>query len=93
VAVDDDDLVVVTSREAAAVDAPDARRLARRRDDGLATWAAVVGALRPDLPEGAVRAVVSGVVPLVGQVAHGLHDAEAGAPLVRAWCLGALTTV
>ncbi|HMJ77845.1 MAG TPA: TetR/AcrR family transcriptional regulator [Iamia sp.] len=93
VAADDGDLVVVTSREAAALDALDARRLARRRDEVLATWSAVVGALRPDLPEGAVRAVVSGVLPLVGQVGYGLHDADVGAPLVRAWCLGELTIV
>ena len=88
VAIDDGDLIVVTNREAAALPDPDRQRLARRREDVLTTWAAVVGALRPDLPEAAGRAVVGGVLPLVGQVAYGLDDAEAGVPLVRAWCLG-----
>lgn len=88
VAVEDHDLVVVAGREGAAVPAPDRVGVDRRRGEVLATWAAVVGALRPGLDPVAVRAVVGGVLPLVTQLAHGLGAPAAGVPLVRAWCLG-----
>jgi AcrR family transcriptional regulator len=82
------DLILVTSREAAALAESDRPRLARRRGEVLGTWAAVVRELRPDLDEGAVRAVVAGVHALMNQTAYALGDAREGVPLVRAWCLG-----
>jgi AcrR family transcriptional regulator len=82
------DLILVTSREAAALAESDRPRLARRRGEVLDTWVAVVRELRPDLDEGAVRAVVGGVLPLMDQAAYALGDAREGVPLVRAWCLG-----
>lgn len=85
---DDRDLAVVAGREGAALPAADRRRLARRRDEVTATWAAVIGAVQPDRPEAEVRAVVDGARPLVVQLAHGLPVVAAGVPLVRAWCLG-----
>lgn len=96
VAADSRDLILVTSREAAALVDPDRRRLARRRAEILGTWVAVVRELRPDLDERAVRAVVSGVLPLMNQMAYALNDPDEGVPLVRAWCLvrePTLTTV
>ncbi len=82
------DLILVTSREAHALAGPDRPGLTRRRGEILGTWAAVVRELRPGLPDGAVRAVVDGTLPLMNQMAYALHDPGQGVPLVRAWCLG-----
>jgi AcrR family transcriptional regulator len=88
VAADNGDLILVTSRESAALVEPDRRRLARLWGEILGTWATVVRELRPDLDAGAARAVVAGVLPLMDQMAYALHDPGEGVPLVRAWCLG-----
>lgn len=88
VAADSGDLILVTSREASALAGPDRPRLARRRAEVLGTWATVVRELRPALNDGAVRAVVGGVLPLMNQMAYALQDPGQGVPLVRAWCLG-----
>ena len=88
IAADSGDLILVTSREAAALAEADRPRFARRRVDVLDTWATVLRELRPGLDQSAVRAVVGGVLPLMDQMAYALRDPREGVPLVRAWCRG-----
>jgi len=88
IAADHGDLILVTSREAAALAEGDRPRFARRRGVVLAPWVAVVRELRPELGEAAAQAVVGGVLPLMDQMAYGLRAPAEGVPLVRAWCLG-----
>ena len=88
VAADNPDLILVTSREVAALDAADAERLARRGRDMIESWVAVVHELRPDLDDAAVRTLVQGVFPIVNQVAYALDRPNQGVPLVRAWVMG-----
>jgi AcrR family transcriptional regulator len=88
IAADHGDLILVTSREAAALAEGDRPRFARRRGVVLAPWVAVVRELRPELGEAAAQAVVGGVLPLMDQMAYGLRAPAAGVPVVRAWCLG-----
>ena len=88
VAADHNDLIVVTSRELAPVGPADQERLAARAAEIVDVWIAVVGELRPDLGRSELRAVLTGVFPLMNQTAYTLGLPEDGVPLVRSWALG-----
>lgn len=88
VAADHSDLIVVTSREFAVPDAVDSERLEARATEIVDLWISVVGELRPELGRTELRAVVTGVFPLMNQTAYALGRPDDGVPLVRAWALG-----
>lgn len=88
VAVDHADLIVVTSREVADVEANDRERFERRAADIIRVWVAVVGELRPELTPADVRTVVLGVFSVMNRIAYGLDEPGDGVALVRAWALG-----
>jgi len=88
VAHDNGDLIVVTSREGAAIPVSDRPRFARRRGDVLGTWVTVMRELRPELDDGAARVLAGGVMPLMNQLAQCPGDPNRFVPLVLAWCLG-----
>jgi len=88
IAHDNGDLIVVTNREGAAIPPPDRPRFARRRRDVLGTWVTVLRQLRPDMEEAKARALVAGVIALMGQLAQEPGNADRFVPLARAWCLG-----
>ena len=71
VAVDHADLVVVTSREVADVEANDRERFERRAADIIRVWVAVVGELRPELTPAEVRTVALGVFSAMNRIAYG----------------------
>lgn len=90
VAVDHADLVVVTSREVADVEANDRERFERRAADIIRVWVAVVGELRPELTPAEVRTVVLGVFSVMNRIAYGLDEPGDGVALVRSWALGSV---
>jgi AcrR family transcriptional regulator len=88
VGYDSTDLIIVTNREGYSLPLTDRPRLSKRLGDVLRTWVAVVRELRPDLDEGATRALVSGVIPLMNVLVQRPGAPANSVPLVRAWCLG-----
>jgi hypothetical protein len=63
-------------------------RFAQRRRQIRKVWVELLGELRPDLGDAAVRTLVDGVFLLMNQlVQRGPGPAESVA-LVRGWCLG-----
>jgi hypothetical protein len=69
VALDNVDLIVVTSREGEAIPEGERPRLSRRRQALRATWVSVLRAIRPELSEPEARLLVRGVFPLATSVA------------------------
>lgn len=92
VAADHGDLIVVTTRELPAPAPADRERFEQRAVEIVDLWVAVVGELRPDLARSELRAVVTGVFPLMNHTAHWLGRPGDGIALVRAWALGSTST-
>ncbi len=88
VAAQNSDLILVTSREIAMPDAADRERLEQRAADIVDIWTAVLGELRSELGRSELRAVLTGVFPLMNQTAYLLARPEDGIALVRAWAQG-----
>ena len=70
VAVDNVDLIVVTSREGSTLADAERPRLSRRRKAIRDTWVAVLRQCRPELGAGEARLLVRGVFPLASEVAQ-----------------------
>ena len=88
VAAEHRDLIVVTTRELAALDPIDQQRLTTRAAEIVDVWIAVLGELRPELGRSELRAVLTGVFPLMNETAHTLERPDDGVPPVRSWALG-----
>jgi AcrR family transcriptional regulator len=74
-----DDLVIVTSREGAALPASERPRLARRRRDLHEHWSVVLRELRSDVAAGDARTLVRSTLALVNALARQRRD---GSPSV-----------
>jgi AcrR family transcriptional regulator len=70
VAIDNVDLIVVTSREGSALPEAERPRLSRRRKAVRDTWVAVLRQCRPQLAAAEARLLVRGVFPLASEVAQ-----------------------
>jgi AcrR family transcriptional regulator len=70
VAIDNVDLIVVTSREGSALPEAERPRLSRRRKAVRDTWMAALRQCRPELAAGEARLLVRGVFPLATEVAQ-----------------------
>ena len=70
VALDSGALITVTEREGWFVPEEHRARIGRRSRDIRDGWAAVVGELRPELPEAELRTVVRAVFPVVNQASR-----------------------
>jgi AcrR family transcriptional regulator len=70
VAIDNVDLIVVTSREGSALPEAERPRLSRRRKAVRDTWVAVLRQCRPQLSAAEARLLVRGVFPLASEVAQ-----------------------
>ena len=70
VAIDNVDLIVVTSREGGALPEAERPRLSRRRKAVRDTWVAVLRQCRPELAAGQARLLARGVFPLASEVAQ-----------------------
>jgi AcrR family transcriptional regulator len=82
------DLFAVTIRESRALPDVERRRRSRRRVEIRDAWAAVIRELRPELSEGAVRALIIGAFPLMIQLVERGTTPEEAHPLVVAFLLG-----